>query len=527
VNDIVVTHFPDMSRCLSTDNLNCLPFVERPVRRESQSSVFFFHVPNWHSIEPINNRRPSPICILNDDVLLNIFHLYRLGVPDEYEDRNGKQTFDWGRQRWWYMLAQVSRRWRHVILGSPSRLDLHLLCTYGVPVADMLAHSPPLPLIVSYIDPDREMTTEDEEGVLLALLHSDRVRRISLKTPASKLGKFITALDDQFPILERVYMRPQSKEDTRLIFPQTFQAPHLRHLNLVYTALPTRSPLLTTTGDLVTLRLMGIPRSAYFPPGFILARLSLLPQLERLGIAFHSPLPNRDVVKQLWDIPTMTHVTLPNLRLLIFGGVSTYIEGLLERIGAPVLDTLQIRLFNQLTFTVPRLSQFLQASENRTFHTVELAFKSHFVHFIADPHRSEWNPPLRLEIMCRHLDWQVASAVQILGTISPVLSVVENLTLSYGEHDPPSEQHNEIDRTQWHELLRPFGNVKTLYVENNLVEELSHSLCPEEGEVSLALLPNLQELQYSGGGSNVRDAFTPFINERQTAGHPVCLTSSS
>jgi len=40
-------------------------------------------------------------------------------------------------------------------------------------------------------------------------------------------------------------------------------------------------------------------------------------------------------------------------------------------------------------------------------------------------------------------------------------------------------------------------------------------------------LPNLQELQYPGGGSNLRDAFTPFINERQTTGHPVHLTPSS
>jgi hypothetical protein len=40
-------------------------------------------------------------------------------------------------------------------------LDLHLVCTNGVPVADMLSHSPHLPLIIYYhpdtLDP-REMT---------------------------------------------------------------------------------------------------------------------------------------------------------------------------------------------------------------------------------------------------------------------------------------------------------------------------------------------------------------------------------
>jgi hypothetical protein len=116
------------------------------------------------------------------------------------------------------------------------------------------------------------------------------------------------------------------------------------------------------------------------------------------------------------------------------------------------------------------------------------------------------------------------SAAQIIRTLSPVLSIVENLTLRYEEHDLSSEWHNEVDRTQWREFLSPFSNVKTLRVPNELVGELSRSLCSEDGEEPLALLPNLQELPYSGDGRNVHDAFTPFINERQIAGHSVCLT---
>jgi hypothetical protein len=453
-------------------------------------------------------------------VLLQIFYLFHLHVQDEYEDRIGFKG--WGHQRWWYKLAQVSRRWRDVILASPLRLDLHLVCTYSVPVADMLAHSPPLPLTILYEDPNLEMTAEDEEGALLALSHRDRVHRIALRMPAPESGKFITAMEDQYPTLERLRVYSQI-EDTNLVLPQSFQAPNLRRLDLQYIALPMRSPLLTTTGGLVSLRLAGIPRSAYFPPGYILTRLSLMPQLESLVITFHSPVPNRDVIRQLSEIPTTTHVTLPNLREFVFGGVSAYLEGLLERITAPVLRSLDVTWFNQLTFAVPQLSQFLQTSQNFAFHTFELAFRRYFVGFIASSHQENRNP-LRLWIWCNHFDWQVVSAAQIIRTLSPVLSVVENLTLIYHEHDLSPEWHNEVDRTQWRELLSPFSNVKTLYVRNGLVGELSRSLCSEDGEESLALFPNLQELQYSGGGSNVRDAFTPFINERQTAGLPVRLT---
>ena len=125
--------------------------------------------------------------------------------------------------------------------------------------------------------------------------------------------------------------------------------------------------------------------------------------------------------------------------------------------------------------------------------------------------------------MCRHLNWQVSSAAQILNTLQSVLSVVEKLTLIYYEHDQSSEWHNEVDRTQWHQLLRPFTNLKVLRVQNELIGKVAPSLQAEDGEPPLELLPNLKEVEYSGG-DDVRVAFIPFIDERQVAGHPVNLT---
>jgi hypothetical protein len=141
-------------------------------------------------MEPTGKISHSPIHTLNDHVLLNIFYLYRLDVPDEYDD-DGNPNGDWRGHRWWYNLAQVCRWWRYLILASPLQLDLHLLCTHGVPIADMLAHSPQLPLTIHYDDWDRETTEEDEEGILLALRHTDRVHYITLDFPSLKLQKFI------------------------------------------------------------------------------------------------------------------------------------------------------------------------------------------------------------------------------------------------------------------------------------------------------------------------------------------------
>jgi len=56
-------------------------------------------------------------------------------------------------------------------------------------------------------------------------------------------------------------------------------------------------------------------------------------------------------------------------------------------------------------------------------------------------------------------------------------------------------------------------------VDDGLIRELSHCLRLEGGGLPLELLPELQELTYSGSG-NANDAFTSFIDARQNAGRP-------
>jgi hypothetical protein len=481
-----------------------------------------FRAPNPDLLKFTSKRLESriPSSALNDDVLLNIIYLYRLHLGLDDEDECGDALFirRWDRQRWWYKLAHVSQQWRRVILGSSSILDLHLVCTYGVPVADMLAHSPPLPLIIFYQDGDREVTTEDEEGALLAISpgHRDRVRRIALEIPARGFERFITTME-RFPVLEHLYIESQSEYDTIWIIPTTFEAPNLRHIHLGHVTFSIDPPILTINrpAGLVDLWLGGIPHFSYFPPSYILTRLSLIPQLQTLGIGFDSPRPSHATL-----IVQVPHVTLPNLRIFSFLGGSAYLECLFSRINAPVLTTLDVLFFDEQIHPIPHLLQLIQASENLVFNTFELSFNGgNFVDLIADSHRRRWKRPLNLRIMCRLFDLQVAFAVRILSALSPVLSTVERLTLNQTGHDLSSGRIH-VDRSR--ELLGLFNGVKTLHVNNELVWTVSRSLRSEVGEPPLVLLPNLEELSYSGSDGD--DSFVPFINERQAAGHPVRLS---
>ena len=248
-----------------------------------------------------------------------------------------------------------------------------------------------------------------------------------------------------------------------------------------------------------------------------------MPQLEILEIGFAFPVPNRDVERQLTHTPITTHVTLPNLRLFWFRGVSAYLEAVVCRITTPRLENLRIRLFKQLTFSVPHLHQFMNTTENVRFDNAEILFKDEYTH-LRMSFRDAYTYPFIVEVDCRHLDWQVSSVIQISNSLRQVFSTVEHLTLRHELHSQSSEEHNDVDRVEWRNLLRSFSNVKTLRVEDGLVEELSRCLGLEDGELTLELLPDLQELKYFGS-RDTGDAFTSFVDARRNAGRPVTLVS--
>ena len=389
-------------------------------------------------------------------------------------------------------------------------------------MADMLAHSPPLPLVIDY--EDVVITAEDEDAIMHALAQRDRVRRIRIALPFLELQKIITAIDGEYPILEYLLLADPPEEKNILTLPETLETPHLCHLTIGGSIrIPMRSllPGPGTVAGLVVLVLDMYHPSTYFQPTVLLQWLSSMPQLEVFMTFFHFPVPNRHVERQLMRAPITTQVTLPNLRIFAFQGVSAYSEAVLSRITAPRLETFRIGYFKQLTFSVPQLLQFMGGTENLRFDLAEFNFYSKRVCVEVNPPEAETGV-FSVNVDCWNLDWQVSSVAQIFNALSQMFSTVEHLTLEHEEHSQSSEEHNEVDRAEWRKLLKSFSNVKTLRVDDGLVGELSHCLRLEDGEDPLELLPELQELTYPGSG-NANDAFTPFTDARQNAGRPVTL----
>ena len=383
----------------------------------------------------------------------------------------------------------------------------------------MLAHSPSLPLVVDHDYEGHDLAAEDEEGTILALRHRDRVARVNLRLPVSSLQKLITALDDEFPILEFLYIAPPAKHDTLLTLPAMFRAPQLRLFILGFFSSPLGSPLLVTAVNLAALALRFIQPSTYPHPNNLLQPLSLLPNLETFEIGFCSPVSKREVERRLSHTPILNHVTFPNLRWFSYWGVSAYLEALLPHVTAPLLERFRVHFFNQPSFSVPRLLQFMAAMEKFRFRSVRLLFYHEAVAMFVD--LGTGIEDCFMQILCRHLDWQVSSMAQIFGVLGPLFSTVTEVNLDYRTHTSSSQAHNQADCTLWRELFRSFTHVETLRVHHGLVGDVSRFL-RLDGESPPDLFPELKEIICPRGSVDDK-TFAAFIREREAAGHPLKL----
>ncbi len=212
------------------------------------------------------------------------------------------------------------------------------------------------------------------------------------------------------------------------------------------------------------------------------------------------------------------HITLPSLHWFSFQGTIAYLEALLPRITIPLLESLQVCFFNQLTYSIPNLQQLMSAAGNLRFNTATLTFAMDYLVLIVYPHKGARMCTLEMTLAGGHLDWRVACTAQVLHALRTRFSVLEHLTLAHRRHF--LEWNNNADHTQWRELLGPFDGVRTLHINLELIGQLSCALKPSEGESPMELLPELQDISYSVFWS-LPDAFTPFVDARRKAGHPI------
>jgi hypothetical protein len=455
------------------------------------------------------------IDVLPDGVLLEIFR--------RYLDENAALDA-------WHTLVHVSRNWRCVVFDSPRRLNLQLHCLSRTPVREMLSIWPPLPIIIweYYVH-----SACNEDNIIAALEQHDRVCEIRIVGITTLLlEKLLAVTQEPFPALTYLVLVTVNDTKTAPIIPHIFLggfAPNLRSLSLTRVPIPfpVLRKLLLSTADLVTLSLCNIPHSGYISPEAMVTCLSALTNLERLDFGFECSRsrPSREIRRP----PPPMRALLPALRDLVFTGVSEYLEDLVARIDVPPLCSLDLTFFHQLIFDTPQLAQFI----GRCIHGQKADAHSEARVFFSNSHvyMHVWLPEpffsgLEFWISCGRSDWQLSAVAQICGSSLPhaFMPTVERLYIR--EEDgylQEYRQDDDIESSQWLELLHPFTGVKHLFLSQKFAPRIVPALEELIGEGENDVLPALQSIHLGGlqPSEVVPKVIEQFVTARQVSGHPI------
>jgi hypothetical protein len=290
---------------------------------------------------------------------------------------------------------------------------------------------------------------------------------------------------------------------------------------LDHIAFPALPKLLLSATDLVCLSLWRIPHSGYISPEAISTALAVLVNLKSLFIGFESFLSRPDPESRRPPPPTRT--VLPALTSFHFNGVSEYLEDLVARINSPLLNSITIIFFEQLTSDIRRLAQFMRRTTGfQELNEVHVSFADYDVTVLSP--RSDKRSGLKIQY--EGLNWQLPSLVQSFPPFFP--SMVEHLYIY--EHDELSHRFSlprtqgDIENMRWLEFFYPFTAVKNLYVSN----AFTPCIVPLQelvGARTTEVLPTLQNIYLEGSQRSASPAIRKIVTARQFSGHPINVSS--
>jgi hypothetical protein len=205
---------------------------------------------------------------------------------------------------------------------------------------------------------------------------------------------------------------------------------------------------------------------------------------------------------------------------LRFKGVGEYFEDLVARIDAPLLDKLTITFFHQLIFDTPRLTQFISRTPRLKTHVEARVFFSSLDVSVTLP--QTFDGRLHFEISCRQPDWQLSSLAQVCSSSFPqgLIPAVEHLyILELGHYN----WQDDIENSQWLEILQPFTNVKCLYISRKIAPHIAPALQELVGESVTEVLPALETLflEEPLPSRPVLETIGKFVTARQLVSHPI------
>ena len=458
---------------------------------------------------------------LPDEILLAIFGFcmaYPLPLPYYEEDA-------------WHTLVHVCRRWRYVVFASPRHLNLRLLCM-NKRLMKTLDIWPPLPIAI-HVDDKEFRSLPSVTDVISVLKRNDRVCKIFIDGVPDSLLEAVVATTEPFPELIELELASFRKDTP--ILPDAFlggSTPRLRSLLLWGIPFPGVWKLLSSTSDLVVLTLGFIPNSGYISPEAMAATLSTLTRLQSLHLSFETPqFWNQEPNRLLSAASALTRFMLPALTTFDFAGNSKYLGDIVSRIDAP-LDYIAITVTfhdqDRRVFDFPLLRDFIcRTNILKAPHRAEISFSNSYsrISLFQGKEGGDFKV-LNLAIPCYTTDSQLSGLAQACSSLLLPLPNLEHLSIYKSKYEiSPLRWQNEVENTQWMELLCPFITVKDLVLDEPVVLSVASALQELVGEQVTEILPTLKNIFLEGfpSSSPVPEGIAKFAAERELYGCPVVV----
>lgn len=504
---------PAMRRVLSMTRRKSTREVELPPAHQNELT------PVIHRGESSQIDQHVTFETLPDEVLLEIFT----------QDRIISLKFPFLGPWKWQRLAHVCQRWRFLVFASARRLELRLYYTYQMPVTQDLSCWPPLPIAIFY---PRFVTSgpsdhKDEDNVIAALEHRDRVCEINFGLTSSLLARSSPLLQEPFPALEQLLLRSRDSARRSLILPSAFlggSAPRLREIHLHGIAFPALPQLLLSTHHLVSLQLDEIPRTESLSPQMLVNGLSAVPLIQSLKLYFTSSTSHPDQSDPRQPSTSSSHTILTFLAEFQFKGASEYLEDVVSRLDTPALQTFCVTFSEQPVLEIPQLSLFIGRTEQlRSPYKASIQFLVTDVAITQQFHESSSQPEFRLQLSCRDWGRRVALLAHMFKQLFSFLICVERLDIKSFLVLSTRRQQDQIDPTQWLELFRPFRGVKSLEVTDALARNIASALEHATEGMSQDVFPALCDLRLNRSRASFSASIAKFIAARQLSGRPVSV----
>jgi len=336
-------------------------------------------------------------------------------------------------------------------------------------------------------------------------------------------------MQEPFPVLKSLWL--DADEEMGFDIPDAFlggSAPLLQWIALRGVRFPNLLKLLSSASNLVHLGLGGIPMTGegHISPNAMITCLSVLTKLRSLAFSFlqtSSPYPTDQ------RPPPSEYAILPVLTSLSLRGPHGYLEDIISRVDAPLLNTGYLSSNDEPMFDTPRVPQFIHRVKAFKSHG---GFKAHFRRewtFAEFKFHSSIGPAVfSLSFPCSGLPAQVAITERICAQWPSVHSHIEFLELDNG-YFVFEVQKGWEDITPWLRFLRPFTAVRTLRLCGIvIVPHVTCTLGRLEGERVTEVLPALRTIEVecsdpNAQASEILHILGPFLVAREESEHPVVV----